>query len=52
MIACIVALIITLIYLDYSFWYSAEIHNIWHPENPQEFRGVLYKLWDFIKEGA
>lgn len=47
----LIILLIMLVYLDFAIWYSAEIHNIWSEEKGK-FRGVLWRLWDFIgKEG-
>lgn len=47
----LIILLIMLIYLDFSIWYSAEMHNIWS-EKKRKFRGVLWRFWDFIdKEG-
>jgi hypothetical protein len=43
----LIILIIMLAYLDYSFWYSAEMHNIWS-EKKKKFRGILWRFWDFI----
>ena len=47
----LIILLIMLVYLDFSIWYSAEMHNIWS-EKKREFKGVLWRFWDFIgKEG-
>lgn len=45
--ALFIILIIMFVYLDYSIWYSAEMHNIWN-DKKREFRGVLFKIWDLI----
>lgn len=50
MITLVLMLIIMFVYLDFSFWYRSEMHNIWHPENQKKFRGALYKLWDYLNE--
>lgn len=47
MTALIIILIIMLVYLDFSIWYSAEMHNIWNKKK-RKFRGVLFKFWDWI----
>ena len=43
----LIILIIMLVYLDFSIWYSAEMHNIWN-EKKRTFRGVLWRFWDFL----
>lgn len=43
----LIILIIMLVYLDFSIWYSAEMHNIWN-EKKRKFRGVLWRFWDFL----
>ena len=43
----LIILLIMLVYLDFSIWYSAEMHNIWRKEK-RKFRGVLWRFWDFI----
>lgn len=43
----LIILLIVLVYLDFSIWYSAEIHNIWS-EKKRKFRGILWQFWDFI----
>lgn len=45
--ALFIILIIMIVYLDFSVWYSAEMHNIWN-DKKREFRGVLFKFWDWI----
>ena len=40
-----IILFIGLVYLDFSIWYSASMHNIWN-EKKRKFKGVLGKLWD------
>lgn len=37
-------------YFDFSCWYSAEIYNIWNETDKKKFRGVLWRLWDFIDD--
>ena len=47
----LIILLIMLVYLDFSIWYSAEMHNIWSKKK-RILRGVLWRFWDFIgKEG-
>ena len=45
--ALFVILIIMLVYLDFSIWYSAEMNNLWN-DKKWKFRGVLFKFWDWI----
>ena len=46
-ICLVLILAIMLLYLDFSFWYSAEMHNIWN-EKKRKFRGMLPWFWDWI----
>ena len=46
-IPLLIILLIMLVYLDFSIWYSAEMHNNWNKEK-RKFRGVLWRFWDFI----
>ena len=47
-ICLLLILMIMLVYLDFSFWYSAEMHNIWN-EKKRKFRGFLFKFWDWLE---
>ena len=40
----LVYLALMLVYLDFSIWYSAQMHNVWHEEK-RKFRGFLAWLW-------
>ena len=40
-------LFIALVYLDFSVWYSAEMHNIWN-EKKRKYRGILFRFWDWV----
>lgn len=40
-------LIIGIIYLDFSIWYSSEVDRIWYNKK-WKFRGLLAKFWDCI----
>ena len=46
-ICLVLILVIMLVYLDFSFWYAAEMHNIWH-EKKRKFRGIIPWFWDWI----
>lgn len=45
----LIILLIMLVYLDFSFWYSAEMHNLWN-EKKRAFRGLLWRFWDFLSK--
>lgn len=42
-----IILLIMLVYLDFAFWYSSEMHNIWN-DKKRKFRGFLFKFWDWL----
>lgn len=43
----ILIFLIGIVYLDFSIWYSAEMHNIWN-DDKRKFKGVFAKFWDWI----
>jgi len=44
-IALLIILAMGLVYLDFAFWYSAQMHNL-YSEKKRKFRGLLWRLWD------
>ena len=40
-------LFLAFVYLDFSIWYSAEMHNIWN-EKKRKYRGILFRFWDLV----